>query len=136
MWICTVKPLHRIVLVIALLLCGGFYFTSVLKIQKSEIVHISSAIFANALWIQNPQIEDIYLYLVFPSGEAANPLDEGMAHYVEHLAWLSAFGGYNNYHERHSNAWTNQFTTGYWQIADGDDLRNALGMEYAGRFCR
>ncbi|OOZ35619.1 M16 family metallopeptidase [Solemya velesiana gill symbiont] len=126
MWICTVRPLHRIVLAIAVLV-GGFYVAGALKAQKSEIISVSSAIFASALLIPNPQIEDVYLYLVFPSGEAANPFDEGLAHYVEHLAWLSAFGGSNNNHERHSNAWTNQFSTGYWQIADGDDLRNALG---------
>lgn len=121
------KRLYITVLAISILV-GGFYVTSTLKSQKSEIIPASSAIFANALLIPNPQIEDIYLYLVFPSGEATNPFDdEGLAHYVEHLAWLSAFGGSNNSQERHSNAWTNQFSTGYWQIADGDDLRNALG---------
>ena len=120
------KTLYFIALVITLSLCGGFYAAGASKAQKPEIIPISSAIFANALLIQNPEIEDIYLYLVFPSGEAANPFDEGLAHYVEHLAWLSAFGGSDNSKERPSNAWTNQFSTGYSRIAREGDLYNAL----------
>ena len=120
------KALYFIALVITLSLCGGFYAAGASKAQKPEIIPISSAIFANALLIHNPEIEDIYLYLVFPSGEAANPFDEGLAHYVEHLAWLSAFGGSDNSKERPSNAWTNQFSTGYSRIAREGDLYNAL----------
>ena len=76
--------------------------------------------------IRNPNIEDIYLYLVFPSGEVSNDSDQGLAHYVEHLAWLSAFGGGRNERLRHSNAWTNHFSTGYWQKTGSDDLHRAL----------
>ena len=87
------KTLYSIALVITLSLCGGFYAAGASKAQKPEIIPVSSEIFANALLIQNPEIEDIYLYLVFPSGEAANPFDEGLAHYVEHLVrWSRIFG--------------------------------------------
>ncbi len=94
--------------------------------SNSGLYRIPSGNFKNTLLIPNPEIEHIYLYLVFPSGEAANPFDEGMAHYVEHLAWLSFLDGSNDNEERHSNAWTNRFSTGYWQIATKDDLHTAL----------
>lgn len=92
----------------------------------SEIQIIESSIFSEVTLIRNPGVEDVFLYLVFPSGEASNNFDEGLAHYVEHLAWLSAFGGDQNERMRHSNAWTNRFSTGYWQKTVSNDLHRAL----------
>lgn len=92
----------------------------------SEPMRIESSVFSEVVLIRNPDIEDVFLYLVFPSGEASNTFDEGLAHYVEHLAWLSAFSGDQNERMRHSNAWTNHFSTGYWQRAVSDDLHSAL----------
>jgi predicted Zn-dependent peptidase len=92
----------------------------------SEIKRVESPAFSEVILIGNPSIEDAFLYLVFPSGEASNKFDEGLAHYVEHLAWLSAFGRDQNERMRHSNAWTNHFSTGYWQKAVGDNLHHAL----------
>lgn len=92
----------------------------------SEIKMIESSAFSEVMLIRNPDIEGVFLYLVFPSGEASNTFDEGLAHYVEHLAWLSAFGGDQNEIMRHSNAWTNHFSTGYWQKTVSDDLQRAL----------
>jgi predicted Zn-dependent peptidase len=92
----------------------------------SEIRRMKSSVFSEVTLIRNPNIEDIFLYLVFPSGEASNNFDEGLAHYVEHLAWLSAFGSDQNERMRHSNAWTNHFSTGYWHKTVDDDLHRAL----------
>ncbi|MCG7495233.1 hypothetical protein [Thalassobius sp. Cn5-15] len=92
----------------------------------SEIQTMESSIFSEVALIRNPGVEDVFLYLVFPSGEASNNFDEGLAHYVEHLAWLSTFGGGQNERMRHSNAWTNHFSTGYWQKTVDDDLHRAL----------
>ena len=92
----------------------------------SESRKIEASAFSEVTLIRNPNIEDIYLYLVFPSGEVSNDSDQGLAHYVEHLAWLSAFGGGRNERLRHSNAWTNHFSTGYWQKTGSDDLHRAL----------
>lgn len=93
---------------------------------SSEIRRIESSAFSKVTLIRNPDIEDIFLYLVFPSGEASNNFDEGLAHYVEHLAWLSAFGGDQNERMRHSNAWTNHFSTGYWHKTVDGELHRAL----------
>lgn len=92
----------------------------------SEIKMVESSAFSEVILIGNPNTEDVFLYLVFPSGEASNNFDEGLAHYVEHLAWLSAFGRDQNERVRHSNAWTNHFSTGYWHKTVDDDLHHAL----------
>lgn len=114
-------------LTIVLLLGGWFWFVSTYQEkQGSDAYRAKSTVFADALLIENSSIEDAYVYLVFPSGEAANPFDEGLAHYVEHLAWLSAFGEDQEGNDRHSNAWTNHFSTGYWQRAPEGDIESAL----------
>jgi predicted Zn-dependent peptidase len=94
--------------------------------REATIHHSSSSIFADAVMITNAEEKNVYLYLVFPSGEAANPQDEGLAHYVEHLAWLSALGGSGRVQTRHTNAWTNRFSTGYWQKTVGGELHGDL----------
>lgn len=92
----------------------------------SDIEHIEPSPFSDVIHIQTSDIRDVFLYLVFPSGEASNNLDEGLAHYVEHLAWLSAFGGDQNERMRYSNAWTNHFSTGYWHKTVDGNLHRAL----------
>jgi len=94
--------------------------------SNSEVDRLKSDTLSTVLFIKNADIEDVFLYLIFPSGEASNGSDEGLAHYVEHLAWLSAFGGGQNERLRHSNAWTNHFSTGYWQKTVSDDLTPIL----------
>ncbi len=86
---------------------------------------VNESVFSRAILISDRKMNGAYLYLVFPAGESANPFDEGLAHYVEHLAWLSAFADAKD-KERHSNAWTDHFSTGYWKKAGEDDLHDAL----------
>ena len=112
-----------LVILLSVWLLIGFGFSAK---PDSEILGLESPLFSEVILIRNPNIEDVYLYLVFPSGEASNSFDEGLAHYVEHLAWLNAFGRDQNERLRHSNAWTNHFTTGYWHKTFDDDLHHAL----------
>ena len=122
-----IKKLCLIAALIAGASGGRFFLTNQSSVKSnSEIYRINSEIFADTLLIPDPQIESIYLYLVFPSGEAVNPFDEGLAHYVEHLTWLSAFGSADDRKKRHSNAWTGMFSTGYWQVTIIDKLQSAL----------
>jgi predicted Zn-dependent peptidase len=59
--------------------------------------------------------------LVFPFGERHNPHDEGLAHYLEHLAWANlAAAGTDGGH--HSNALTTGAATAYWLSRGPDDL--------------
>ena len=74
--------------------------------------------------IQHPNFQHIYLItdrdarsfedrLIFQNGELDNPYAEGLAHYVEHLAWLNMTQNENFKALRHSNAWTNLTSTTY-----------------------
>ena len=74
--------------------------------------------------IQHPNFQHIYLItdrdarsfkarLIFQNGELDNPYAEGLAHYVEHLAWLNVTQSKDFEALRHSNAWTNLTSTAY-----------------------
>ena len=74
--------------------------------------------------IQHPNFQHIYLIterdarsfearLIFQTGELGNPYTEGLAHYVEHLAWLNVTQSQNFQALRHSNAGTNLTSTTY-----------------------
>lgn len=56
----------------------------------------------------------------YPSGQGP------LAHYTEHLAWLSAVGGTTRAADRHTNAWTNANAVGYWLSGRPDDLPDLL----------
>lgn len=121
------KKVAYFLVLIALLSGAWFLQYSVFgTVSGSEIKRVQTDAFSEAILIHDPDLNDSYLYLVFPSGEASNTFDEGLAHYVEHLAWLSANGGDQNEEMRDSNAWTNHFSTGYWLKAASDDLANGL----------
>ena len=116
-----------------LILLVGIALTTWLSIRyflprssDSETYRASSKVFSEAMLIANREIDGVYFYLVFPAGEASNPFEEGLAHYVEHLAWLSAFDTAGGEEYLHSNAWTNHFSTGYWQTTVPDGLHEAL----------
>jgi len=94
--------------------------------KTTDSYHLDSKVFAQTILIPNRDINHVELYLVFPNGEAKNPYDEGLAHYVEHLAWLSAFGNASNRLDRHANAWTTRFSTGYSNSSSLNHLRRSL----------
>ncbi len=62
--------------------------------------------------------EALSAHLVFPRP----PAPAGLAHYAEHLAWLSAAGRGMRGADRHSNAWTGAHAVGYWQAGGREDL--------------
>ena len=79
------------------------------KFLKSAIISLAAAVSTQAVsesaadlvfTIQHPNFQHIYLItdrdarsfearLIFQAGELDNPYTEGLAHYVEHLAWLN-----------------------------------------------
>ena len=74
--------------------------------------------------IQHPNFQHIYLItdrdarsfearLIFQNGELDNPYAEGLAHYVEHLAWLNVKQSKDFEALRHSNAGNNLTSTTY-----------------------
>jgi len=97
------------------------------KFLKSAIISVAVAVSTQAVsesaadlvsTIRHPNFQHIYLItdldarsfkarLIFQSGELDKPYTEGLAHYVEHLAWLNVTQSKNFEALRHSNAWTN-----------------------------
>lgn len=73
-------------------------------------------------YLLNDDSATIRANLILPA-----PLEkEGLAHYVEHLTWLSNIGKNTRPADRHSNAWTNNLAIGYWLSGDADDLTDIL----------
>ncbi len=103
------------------------------KFLKSAILSLAAAVSTQAVsesaadlvsTIQHPNFQHIYLItdpdarsfearLIFQAGELDNPYTEGLAHYVEHLAWLNVTQSQNFQALRHSNAGTNLTSTTY-----------------------
>ena len=54
------------------------------------------------------------------------PADAGLAHYVEHLAWLNSVANPGKGNARHSNAWTGEISVGYWLDGEPQDLDEML----------
>ena len=85
--------------------------------SASAVSRLQSDVFAEVIVITNLEAEENQLHLVFPRGAAHNTYVEGLAHYVEHLAWFNAFRGHESERAdaaRHSNASVNHWTTHYW----------------------
>lgn len=90
---------------------------------KPAVYQLPSETFQTVLVVPDAQAHETLLHLVFPSSEAANPFEEGLAHYVEHLALLSSLRTSEAGWEPHRNAWTSPFSTVY---------RRAIGPEGIG----
>lgn len=80
--------------------------------SDAQILNIPTRAFANAYFVPDAKLAGLRAYLIFNQGEMHHKGTEGLAHYVEHLAW-------QNYStkpgaSRHSNAMTNLFSTSYW----------------------
>ena len=94
--------------------------------QSTELIEIQSADFYKVYAIPNSKASQIEVHLVVQSGEADLTGVEGQAHYVEHLAWLSAIGTGVRLADRHTNAWTTSDATGYWMTGSSANLESLL----------
>ncbi|MEN9011110.1 MAG: hypothetical protein ABF241_03460 [Yoonia sp.] len=100
------RALTASVMVLGLFVGGYLLFGANLLAPNTEPREVQQNVFKQALVLNNPEIDSAFIHLVFPSGEAQNPYAEGLAHYVEHLAWLSAMKGPDQTRalKAHSNA--------------------------------
>lgn len=122
----SLKPLRYLLLLVGAIVLFFIGFLTNFRPYDDQIYNVQSDVFPDVIYIPNSETEDVSLYLVFPFGEADNPYEQGLAHYIEHLAWLSAFGWGDGDSTSHSNAWTNLFTTGYWQKSHSETLVHDL----------
>lgn len=76
--------------------------------------------------LHEPDAWGIDIALIYERGEVDNTYVEGLAHYVEHLAWANVFSGAQAGVNRHSNAWTSATTTMYFQSSSYDGVQAAM----------
>lgn len=78
--------------------------------------------FRAAYLIRDQDASQDTLEFIIQTGEMDNTGPEGLAHYVEHLAWLPQIGMNDQISSRHTNAWTSNKAIGYFINSDADDL--------------
>lgn len=77
------------------------------------------------VWVvPNEDAREVRAFLIFDRGEMDNTYAEGLAHYVEHLAWLNVYEDVQD--ARHANAWTNKTKTVYWQTTTPEALTETV----------
>lgn len=93
-----------------------------------ELEVLESDLFDKVYFVHDSGTGKVKLSLTFPSGEAHNRYASGMAHYVEHLAWMNAFTEFAGVENRanHSNATTTRFATTYWYNGTPHGVRQSL----------
>lgn len=97
-----------------------FYLT--LDTEQPDFIVIEDDRFASVHLIPDDQTDLLRATVLFPYGEAHNPFAEGLAHYVEHLAWLNMTQNDPSAGVSHSNAWTSHRAMAYWLQADRNTL--------------
>lgn len=74
------------------------------------------------IYVQSTDSSEVQTHVIIRHGSPSS----GLAHYVEHLAWLNTVGAKQRSANRHSNAWTNPYAVGYWLSGNPDELSDIL----------
>lgn len=99
---------------------------------SSDITELHHGPFRAVWFVPDAEAQDVYVEIIFQTGEADATGPEGIAHYVEHLSWINANQVDAVQEQRHSNAWTTALATGYTAqtdpIAFAQDLKRLLAV--------
>lgn len=116
-----------LILILTILACIGLAVASWLYFKgQGGLARLSNAgPFKTVYVLPDDDFSNATITLIYPSGETNNPFAEGLAHYVEHLAWQNVRdagtdGG------RHSNAWTSSYATAYWLSRPPSELTETM----------
>lgn len=117
-----------VTLICAAVIAAGWFSYRLFNKDSTLPVRIdASSPFANVVLLPNTQSALVDVQLFYPFGEMANDGPEGLAHYLEHLAWKSSsvqsVGA-----ERHTNAWTSMNATAYWRQTHPEMLADAVAQ--------
>ena len=104
---------------ILFLFCALVWFRGIDAVQLSLL---RQTIFADVIMVPGDMPESVTITLVI-RGDAYS---QAKLHYVEHLAWQNAVGKTDRSSDRHSNAWTNDYTVGYWLSGPQEDFQHML----------
>lgn len=99
----------KFIFIIALIL---FFWLFIILFESQE----------HSVYVQSAETQEVQVHVIIGHGN----LSPGLAHYVEHLAWLNAVGAKQRSADRHSNAWTNAYAAGYWLSGKPDELNEIL----------
>lgn len=103
--------------------CGAALVLALLGARSApNFTELKPGPFQAAYLVEDADRTRLKLELIYAAGEVDHTGPEGLAHYVEHLAWLNAFGSGQQGSLRHSNAWTSKFATGYFQTGTKSEL--------------
>jgi len=112
-------------IIIALMIIAIGIFTAIQT--PPDIQKIDSDVFQAVYLIPSDVEDEIIVHFIIQSGEADNHYTEGLAHYVEHLAWLNVFQSSGLDSDRHSNASTMVLSTSYFISTPRDKFQASLG---------
>ena len=114
--------MHRILFPILLIYAlSGCWFS-----EPADFITLERGPFRAAYLIPDPDKDFVRLEFIVQSGEFDNDGPEGLAHYVEHLAWLQQLDARGRSSSRHSNAWTRNVATGYFISGPSKDFAKNL----------
>ncbi|CUI28111.1 insulinase family protein [Cognatishimia activa] len=102
-----------VVMGVFLTLIAILFYTSP-SLKPWSPIEIETEAFSQVILYPDEEAKDVQLALVYPNGEMANPYDEGLAHYLEHLVALRFLENFKTETFRHGNAWTNSYATAYF----------------------
>jgi Insulinase (Peptidase family M16) len=120
------RPLAILVAFVLVIAAATLATLSISSEQSTALIEVQSDNFHKVYIIPNLEAAQVEVQLIVQSGEADLAGIEGQAHYVEHLAWLSAIGSATRLADRHTNAWTTSDATGYWMTGSSADLESLL----------
>jgi zinc protease len=84
-------------------------------LSAGDIVDLTSHTNLRGAWlIEQPDAVELDVRLLIEAGEYDNTGLEGLAHYLEHLVFLSADKIHGDFGDRTANAWTSRNWTLYW----------------------
>ncbi len=108
-------------LVLFAAIAGRFWFA-----PATDFVTLDPGPFRAAYLIEDDAADFDFLQVIVQAGEVDHDGPEGLAHYVEHLAWLNQLVVKDASSSRHSNAWTSRLATGYFVSGPSEDLAKNL----------
>jgi len=125
--VCVAASLHRIVLRgrIASWLIAWLAVSAISPLSAQELVRLDAPGLHDAWLVPNdsPRTE---ISLLVRSGARDEPDGSGLAHYAEHLSWLSAIGAGRKGVGRDSNASTDRVLTRYWLEGPREEFGDML----------
>jgi len=104
---CHMKKI--IIFSVGLIISGSLVFLAMrdpVLDMPDPVVRINFPSFKAVYLIPNRTSDRVDTHLIFQNGEADNPYNEGLMHYVEHLTWLNATQDSDFGDLGHSNAFT------------------------------